>query len=153
MVECKIETSGSLQSKAQTPNEYLDELPDDGKKAVSELRKVILKNLPKGFVEVMSYGMLGYVLPHSIYPKVYYCNPKVPLPFMNVASQKKIIAVYHIGSHANKLLMEWFTSECAKQTKMKLDMEKSCIRFKNMDKIPCKLIGELTGKISVKQYV
>ncbi len=142
-----------MQSKTKTPEDYLQELPDDRKKAVSELRKVILKNIPKGFSEVMSYGMLGYVVPHTLYPDGYHCDPMLPLPFMNVASQKNFVAVYHMGLYADKKLLNWFTQEFAKQSTAKLDMGKSCLRFKNLDKIPYKLIGELASKITPKQWI
>ena len=106
-----------MRSKAATVKEYLDSLPADRKTAIAELRKVILKNLPKGFSEVMAYGMIGYVVPHSLYPDGYHCDPKQPLPFMNVASQKNFIAVYHMGMYADKSLLKWFTGEFAKQAK------------------------------------
>src|ERR1700687_4698176 len=115
-----------MQSKATTPEAYIKSLPADRKAAVSELRKVILKNLPKGFVEVISYGMLGYVIPHSLYPKGYHANPKMPLPYMNVGSQKNYIAVHHLGIYGSKELLKWFTTEYAKQCKSKLDMGKGC---------------------------
>lgn len=142
-----------MQSKATTPQEYIDSLSEDRKSAIMELRKVIVKNLPKGFVEVMSYGMLGYVVPHSLYPKGYHCNPKLPLPFMNVASQKNFIAIYHMGIYANKNLMAWFTKEYPKYTETKLDMGKSCMRFKKMDQIPFKFIGELASKITPQEWI
>ena len=119
-----------MQSKALTPKEYIDSLPDDRKQAVSELRMIILKNLPKGFTEVMGYGMIGYVVPHSLYPNGYHCDPKLPLPFMNIASQKNFVAVYHMGVYADTKLLDWFVKEYPKHIKSKLDMGKSCIRFK-----------------------
>jgi len=142
-----------MQSKATTPDEYLDTLPEDRKQAMSELRKVILKNLPKGFSEVMSYGMLGYVVPHSLYPSGYHCDPKLPLPFMNIASQKNFIAVYHMGIYSDPKLLKWFAEEYGKQSKAKLDMGKSCIRFKKPEQIPFKLIGELASKMTPKQWI
>jgi len=142
-----------MQSKANTPNEYVDALPEERKRAIKELRKIIKKNLPKGFAEVMSYGMLGYVIPHSLYPAGYHCNPEQPLPFLYIASQKNYVAVYHMGLYGDKALMKWFTGEYAKQTKAKPDMGKSCIRFKKMDDIPFKLLGELAGKITPKQWI
>lgn len=142
-----------MQSKALTPDEYVSELPEDRKIAITELRKTILKNLPKGFEEVMGYGMIGYVVPHKIYPPGYHCTPELPLPFMSVASQKNFVAVYHMGVYADKDLMDWFTTEYAKQSKVKLDMGKSCIRFKKIDNIPYKLIGELASKVTVKQWI
>ena len=99
-----------MQSTAQTPQEYVNELPDDRKQAVQKLREVILKNLPDGFSEVMGYGMLGYVVPHSLYPKGYKSDPKLPLPYINIASQKNFISFYHMGVYANKDLLEWFTN-------------------------------------------
>jgi uncharacterized protein YdhG (YjbR/CyaY superfamily) len=142
-----------MQSKAKTVDQYIDELPDDRKHAISELRKVILKNLPKGFEETMSYGMIGYVVPLSLYPAGYHCDPSLPLPYMNVASQKNFIAVYHMGIYGSKKLLEWFTNEYSKVSKTKLDMGKSCIRFKKMDQIPYQLIGELSGKISAEDWM
>jgi uncharacterized protein YdhG (YjbR/CyaY superfamily) len=142
-----------MQSKAKTPKEYIDELPEDRKESVEELRSVVLKNLPKGFQEVMSYGMLGYVVPHSIYPNGYHCDPKQPLPFMGIASQKNFIAVYNMGVYSNPKLSEWFVAEFPKHSKYKLDMGKSCIRFKKMDDIPYDLIGELASKITVEDWI
>src|SRR4051812_48379154 len=101
-------------SKVSTPDEYVKTLPADRAKAVSELRKVIKKNLPKGFKEVMGYGMIGYVVPHSIYPPGYHCDPKVALPFMNLASQKNFVAVYHMGVYGSPKLLKWFTEEYKK---------------------------------------
>lgn len=142
-----------MQSKAATPQEYVDSLPADRKKAMSELRKVILKNIPKGFKEEMGYGMLGYVVPHSLYPPGYHCDPKLPLPFLGMASQKNFIAVYHMGIYANKKLCDWFTKNYAIQCKAKLDMGKSCIRFKKPEDIPFKLIGELVSKITPQEWI
>lgn len=142
-----------MQSKAKTPQEYMESLPEDRKKPISELRKVILKNLPKGFKEEMNYGMLGYVVPHSLYPNGYHCDPRQPLPFMCLASQKNFVAVYHMGVYADPKLLSWFTSEYKKQSKTKLDMGKSCLRFKKMDDIPVKLIGELASKMTPKDWI
>lgn len=142
-----------MQSKAKTPKEYIDSLPEDRKKAIMELRKEIVKNLPEGFREEMSYGMIGYVIPHSLYPDGYHCDPALPLPFMSIASQKNFVAVYHMGVYADKKLYAWFTKEYSKHTKAKPDMGKSCLRFKKVDQIPYKLIGELASKITVKQWI
>lgn len=142
-----------MNSRAATVNEYLNELPSDRKKAINELRKVILKNLPEGFREEMSYGMIGYVVPHSIYAPGYHCNPKLPLPFMNLASQKNFISLYHMGIYANDEVMKWFVAEFAKQSSVKLDIGKGCIRFKDPGQIPYKLIGELSTKMSVKDWI
>lgn len=142
-----------MQSKATTPEQYLSELPEDRKEAILKLRNAIKENLPQGFEEVISYGMLGYVVPHSIYPSGYHCDPKLPLPFINLASQKNFIALYHMGIYANKNLESWFVSEYPKHVKTKLDMGKSCIRFKKMDDIPFDFIGELAAKVSVEDWI
>ena len=142
-----------MQSKATTPEQYLSELPEDRKEAMLKLRNAIKENLPQGFEEVISYGMLGYVVPHSIYPSGYHCNPKLPLPFINLASQKNFIALYHMGIYANKNLESWFVSEYPKHVKTKLDMGKSCIRFKKMEDIPFDFIGELAAKVSVEDWI
>ncbi|MBI2271333.1 MAG: DUF1801 domain-containing protein [Bacteroidetes bacterium] len=142
-----------MKSKATTPSNYIDSLPADRKQAIAELRSVILKNLPKGFKEVMSYGMIGYVIPHSLYPDGYHCNPSLPLPFMNIASQKNFIAVYHMGIYADKKLLTWFTKEYSRHNKTKLDMGKSCLRFKKPDQIPFKLIGELASKMTTQEWI
>jgi hypothetical protein len=142
-----------MQSKATTPEQYLSELPEDRKEAMLKLRNAIKENLPQGFEEVISYGMLGYVVPHSIYPSGYHCDPKLPLPFINLASQKNFIALYHMGIYADKNLETWFVSEYPKHVKTKLDMGKSCIRFKKMDDIPFDFIGELATKVSVEDWI
>ena len=142
-----------MTSKATTPEQYIKELPADRKNAVTQLRNTVLKNLPKGFKETMSYGMLGYVVPHEIYPGGYHCDPKLPLPFANIASQKNFIALYHMGIYANPELLKWFTTEYPKHSSAKLDMGKGCIRFKKPEHIPYKLIGELIKKVSVKNWI
>jgi len=142
-----------MQIKADNPNKYTDQLPEDRKQVIQKLRKAILDNLSNGFVETMSYGMIGYVVPHSIYPNGYHCDPKLPLPFISIASQKNFVAVYHMGVYADKKLLEWFTSEYPKHSKAKLDMGKSCIRFKKMHEIPYELIGKLAAKMSLKEWV
>lgn len=142
-----------MQSKATTPDEYIKSLPDDRKKAMTELRKVIKKNIPKGFKETMGYGMLGYCVPHSIYPDGYHCKPEDPLPFMGLASQKNFIAVYHMGVYADPKLLKWFTDEFKKVSTTKLDMGKSCIRFKKPENIPFELIGELASKMTTEDWI
>lgn len=142
-----------MQSKASTVEAYMNELPEERKEPVQKLRNIIIKNLPKGFEEVMSYGMIGYVVPHSLYPAGYHCNPALPLPFINLASQKNFIAIYHMGLYADEKLMKWLTTEYAAVSKVKLDMGKSCIRFKKPEHIPYALIGELVSKMSVKEWV
>ena len=140
-------------SKATSPEQYLKELPEDRKQAIADLRNTVIKNLPKGFKEVMSYGMLGYVVPHDLYPAGYHCDPKLPLPFACIASQKNFIAFYHMGIYAMPDMLKWFTTEYPKHSSAKLDMGKSCIRFKKPEHIPHKLIGELIRKISVKDWI
>ncbi len=142
-----------MKSVPNTPEEYINNLPDDRKQAMNTLRKVIKENLPEGFSETINYGMIGYVVPHSFYPNGYHCDPKLPLPFMNIASQKNFIAIYHMGLYANQKLMNWFVQEYPKHCNTKLDMGKSCIRFKKMDQIPLELIAELTKKVSVKEWI
>ncbi len=142
-----------MQSKASTVDEYTASLPEDRREAIERLRKVILQNIPEGFVEEMSYGMIGYVVPFSLYPAGYHCDPSKPLPFVNVASQKNFISIYHMGLYADKELFDWFVGEHAKLSAAKLDMGKSCIRYKKVADIPYELIGELLGKITVKQWI
>lgn len=142
-----------MQSKAVSVSDYLDELPEERKIGFNKLRNVVLENLPKGYEEGMGYGMMGYSVPHSIYPKGYHCDPKMPLPFAGMASQKNFIAFYHMGIYANPDLLSWFTSEFPKHSKKKLDMGKSCIRFKKPEDIPFELIGELMRKLTVQEWI
>ncbi|MBC7872350.1 MAG: DUF1801 domain-containing protein [Ferruginibacter sp.] len=142
-----------MQSKATTVDDYIAELPEDRKKAIAQLRKVVKKNLPKGFKEHMGYGMMGYSVPHSLYPAGYHCNPKDPLPFMGMASQKNFIAVYHMGVYADPKLLKWFTDAHAKASPKRLDMGKSCIRYRKMEDIPFDLIGELATKMTPDEWI
>ena len=142
-----------MQSAATTPDQYISELPEDRKIAMEQLRKIVLYNLPAGFKEVMSYGMLGYCVPHEIYPNGYHCNPKDPLPFFAMASQKNSINIYHMMLYADKDLHDWFVAEYPKYSKSKLDMGKSCIRFKKTADIPYDLIGELMSKVTLDQWI
>ena len=138
---------------ANTIAEYLAALHDDRQKAMAQLIKVIKKNLPKGFKEQMSYGMPGWVIPHSKYPAGYHCDPKLPLPFLSIASQKNFVALYHSGIYADPNLHDWFVGEYPKHVSRKLDMGKSCIRFKKMEDIPYDLIGELAEKMTPDDYI
>lgn len=142
-----------MTSSATTPDEYFNQLPEDRKAAMQQLRKVLKKHLPKGFSETMSYGMVGYVVPHSKYPAGYHCDPKQPLPFVSIASQKNFIAVYHMGIYSDPALLAWFTAEYPKHSKTKLDMGKSCIRFKKPEAIPFDLIAELAAKVTPDQWI
>lgn len=142
-----------MQSVAKNVKDYLKELPEDRASYFIKLRETILNNIPKGFEETISYGMIGYVVPHSIFPEGYHCDPKLPLPFVSIASQKNFIALYHMGIYANPKLLDWFVSEFPKHNKSKLDMGKSCIRFKKAEQIPYDLIGELMQKTSVQDWI
>lgn len=142
-----------MQSKATTVDAYIMELPEERQEAIHKLRTTIKKNLPKGFKEVMSYGMIGYVVPHSLYPAGYHCTPELPLPFLNIASQKNFIAVYHMGIYGDPQLLKWFTDEYAKAGTGKLDMGKSCIRFKKPANIPYELIGKLAAKMTPEEWI
>lgn len=136
-----------------TVSEYLDNIPEDRREAFNQLREAIITNLPEGFEECINYGMIGYVVPHAIYPNGYHCDPKLPLPFMNIASQKNFIAFYHMGIYGNADLMNWFVHEFPNYSKAKLDMGKSCVRFKKMNDIPFELIGNLVKRMSVADWV
>lgn len=142
-----------MKANGKTVKEILNDLPEDRAVPFNKLHDVIVKNLPKGFEAAISYGGLGYVVPHSIYPAGYHCKPSEPLPFAGIASQKHSINFYHMGIYADPTLFNWFVKEFPKHSKQKLDMGKSCIRFKKMDDIPYKLIGELMQKISVNKWI
>ncbi len=134
-------------------SEYIQALPEERKVVIEKLQMLFKKNLPKGFEEQLSYGMIGYVVPHKLYPDGYHCDPKLPLPFLAMASQKNFIAIYHMGMYAKPDLLEWFVSEYPKHCKSKLDMGKSCVRFKKMEDIPYNLISELAKKMTVQDWI
>ena len=142
-----------MQIDAKNVAEYIEKIPEDRKEHIKKFRETILQNLPEGFVETMSYGMVGYVVPQDIYPNGYHCDPKSPLPFASFASQKRFIALYHMGIYAKPELLDWFLNEYPKHCKQKPDMGKSCIRFKKMEEIPYQLIGELMQKMSVDDWI
>lgn len=142
-----------MKQNGKTIQEILTNLPADRAESFNKLHKVIVKNLPKGFVAGISYGGLGYVVPHTLYPSGYHCKPVEPLPVAGIASQKSSINFYHMGIYSDPKLLEWFVTEFPKHSKQKLDMGKSCIRFKKLDDIPYKLIGELMTKMSVKEWI
>lgn len=142
-----------MQYTANSPEDYISQIPKDRIPYFKKLRTTILKNIPKGFEEQMSYGMIGYVVPKSLYPFGYHCDPSLPLPFTNIASQKNFIALYHSGIYANKDIHDWFVSEYPKHCKRKLDMGKSCIRFKKPEGIPFDLIAQLMQKMTVQDWV
>ena len=136
-----------------TVQDYIQSLPEDRQSAITKLCSIVKKNLPKGFEECISYGMIGYSVPNSLYPKGYHCDPKIALPFLSIASQKNFIAIYHMGIYADPTLLNWFTQEYPNHSKGKLDVGKSCIRFKKADQIPFELIAELATKITPKQWI
>lgn len=142
-----------MTSAATNPEEYIAQLPEDRKAAIIKLHKLIKQHMPKGLEAGMDYGMLAYYVPKSIYPEGYHCKPFPPLPFINLASQKNFIALYHSGLYAKKELYDWFVAAYPKHCKYKLDMGKSCIRFKKMDDIPYDLIEALLGKMSVEEWI
>lgn len=142
-----------MKATGTTVKEILTILPADRAEPFNKLHEVIVKNLPQGFEAAISYGGLGYVVPHSIYPAGYHCKPSEPLPFAGIASQKNSINFYHMGIYADNNLLNWFVAEYPKHSKQKLDMGKSCIRFKKFDEIPYQLIGELMKKMTVKDWV
>ncbi|MBI1268729.1 MAG: DUF1801 domain-containing protein [Cryomorphaceae bacterium] len=142
-----------MKVQFSTVNDYVNALEPDRKIAVQKLRDAVNAALPKDFEECISYNMIAYVVPHSVYPNGYHCDPKIPLPFMNIASQKNFIALYHMGIYADNSLLDWFVSEYGKRVPGKLDMGKSCIRFKKIDQIPFDLISELASKISAQQWI
>lgn len=142
-----------MQIEAASIDDYFQQLPPDRLDAMMRLRAVILENLPDGFQEQLQYKMPGWVVPHSLYPDGYHCNPKDPLPFASIASQKNFVALYHMGLYANEELLAWFREEYAKRVPTKLDMGKSCIRFKKLEQIPYDLVGELMGKITPEDWV
>lgn len=142
-----------MQSKVKSVKEYISQLPVDRREAIEKIRQIVLDNLPEGFVEEMNYGMIGYVVPHSKYPDGYHCTPEQPLPFLNIASQKNHIAVYHMGMYAKPELLQWFTKEFPKHSKFKLDMGKSCVKFKKPELITYDLIAQLVSKMTVDEWV
>lgn len=142
-----------MPDKPTTIQEYLNEIPEERQVPFEKLRNTILENIPKGFEERMSYKMVGYVVPHSLFPAGYHCDPKLPLPFINLANQKGFIALYHMGVYADEAIYKWFVEEYGKRCKYKLDMGKSCIRFKKMDDIPYDLIAELMKKFTSNQWI
>ena len=141
-----------MQSKATTVEQYLAELPADRREAIEAVRRVILANLDGGFQEGMQYGMIGYFVPHSIYPSGYHCDPKQPLPFTCLASQKNYMSLYLGCVYGNSALAKWFQNAWAKTGK-KLDMGKSCIRFKKLEDMALDVIGQVIARVTVKNYI
>lgn len=141
-----------MQSNATTPAEYIAALPPARRAAVKKLRQMLRKHLPKGFKETMGYGMLAYVVPHSLYPAGYHCSPDKPLPFINLASQKQYISLYHMGLYDGPLLA-WLKNEWPKHTDAKLDLGKCCVRLRQLDAIPYELLGKLAGRVTPQQWI
>ena len=142
-----------MKATGNTVAAILASLPEDRMEPFNKLHDIIVQNLPKGFEAAISYGGLGYVVPHTLYPAGYHCKPEEPLPFAGIASQKNSINFYHMGIYSDPALLDWFVSEYPKHSKQKLDMGKSCVRFKKMEEIPYQLVGELMQKISVQQWI
>lgn len=142
-----------MKIDANSPDEYVEKVPEERRTSFKRLRQTVLDHLPAGFEEVMSYGMIGYVVPHSLYPNGYHCTPALPLPFMNIANQKNFIAFYHMGIYAEPQLLQWFLAEYDALNLRKLDMGKSCLRFKKWDEIPFELIGQLVAKRSPEAWI
>jgi uncharacterized protein YdhG (YjbR/CyaY superfamily) len=142
-----------MQYKADSPEDYISQLPEDRKGPITKLHNLIKKHMPKGLESGMSYGMPAYFVPKSIYPAGYHCKPFPPLPFISLASQKNFIAFYHMGMYAKKELYDWFVAEYPKYSKYKLDMGKSCVRFKKIEDIPYDLIEQLLSKMSVEEWI
>jgi hypothetical protein len=141
-----------MQSTAATVEEYLAELPEDRRAAMSAVRAVILANLPEGYAETMQYGMIGYVVPHSIYPPGYHCDPKQALPYAHLGSQKNYMSLYLMGVYMHEETSTWFREAWA-ATGKKLDMGKSCVRFKKAEDLPLEVIGQVIARIPAERYI
>lgn len=142
-----------MKVKASSIEEYFENIPEERQEAMKKLWKIVTDNVPAKFEAVLSYGMPGYVVPHSVYPDGYHCDTKLPLPFMSIASQKNFVAFYHMGIYATPSLLKWFQDEYPKHVKTKLDMGKSCIRFKKVENIPFELLGELMTKMTADEWI
>ncbi|WP_046744759.1 DUF1801 domain-containing protein [Kordia zhangzhouensis] len=142
-----------MKYTANSIEAYIEQLPEERKEPITRLRNILLENLPDGFSEQVNYNMPSFVVSHAIYPGGYHCDPKLPLPFISYASQKNFVALYHMGIYAKKELLDWFVAEYPKHCKYKLDMGKSCIRFKKMNDIPYELIAELAKKMSPNDWI
>ncbi|RNA63315.1 DUF1801 domain-containing protein [Chryseobacterium nematophagum] len=142
-----------MQIAAISVDDYISKIPEERRDIFRKLVNIINDNLPKGFKENISYGMVGWAVPLETYPAGYHCSPNTPLPFMALASQKNFIAFYHMGMYMKPELLEWFVSEYPKYSTRKLDMGKSCVRFKKIDYIPLQLIAEISTKMSVEDWI
>jgi len=142
----------SHAGKATTVEEYLSELPEDRRAAIRAIREAILANLPDGIEEGMQYGMIGYYVPHSVYPKGYRCDPKQPLPFAALASQKNHMAIYMMGLYGDPHQAEWFRKAWT-GAGQNLDMGKSCVRFKRIEDVPMDVVGEVVARVTTAQHI
>ncbi|WP_299181860.1 DUF1801 domain-containing protein [uncultured Chryseobacterium sp.] len=142
-----------MQIPANSVEDYISKIPEERQEVFKKLFDTIDENLPEGFKQGVSYGMIGWNVPLEIYPAGYHCTPGSPLPFMGLASQKNFIAFYHMGMYAKPELHDWFVSEYPKYAKRKLDMGKSCVRFKKMDDIPFELIAEVSKRMTVDEWI
>lgn len=142
-----------MQIPADSVDDYISKIPEERQEIFKKVFDAINDNLPKGFQENISYGMIGWSIPLEIYPAGYHCTPGSPLPFMALASQKNFIAFYHMGMYANPELLDWFVAEYPKYSKRKLDMGKSCVRFKKMDDIPLGLLAEVSKRMTVQDWI
>ncbi|MGB0849340.1 MAG: DUF1801 domain-containing protein [Thiolinea sp.] len=142
-----------MQIQADNFAEYIAAIPEARREALQQLYTTISQHIPAGFTATMQYNMPGFVVPHTLYPDGYHCKPSDPLPFINIASQKHFIALYHMGIYADTELLEWFVAEYPKHCSRKLDMGKSCIRFRNINQIPYTLIAELVEKMTVNEWI
>ncbi|MEJ7624557.1 MAG: DUF1801 domain-containing protein [Pyrinomonadaceae bacterium] len=142
-----------MHSNARSPEEYVETLPADRQGVIAAMRDAINRAIPRDFEEVISYGMLGWVVPHEVYPAGYHCDSNLPVPFLSLASQKNYISLYHMGLYGDSRLLAWFKEEWPKHSSKKLDMGKACVRFKNPDDVPIALIGELAAQITVAECI
>ena len=141
-----------MTSKAASVEEYLAQIPEERRSELNKVREVILKNLPEGYAECVQYGMLGYVVPHSIYPAGYHCDPKQALQYAALGNQKNYMSLYLMSVYGDMATREWFEKAYAESGK-KLDMGKACVRFKKADDLPLDVIGQLIARVPVEKYV
>jgi hypothetical protein len=142
-----------MKIEANSVEDYLNQVPEERKASFGKLYETVSQNLPSGFQENLSYGMIGWSIPLETYPPGYHCMPNTPLPFINLASQKNFISLYHMGIYAEPDLLHWFVNEYPKHSPRKLDLGKSCIRIKKTDDIPFELIAELCQKMTPQDWI
>lgn len=142
-----------MQIQSVSIEDYISKIPEERQDAFKKLYNTVNDNLPKGFEDATNYGMIGWVVPLETFPAGYHCAPGTPLPFINLASQKNFIALYHMGLYSKPELLDWFVGEYPKHSKKKLDMGKSCVRFKKVEDIPFELIAELSQKMTPDDWI